>query len=55
MPTSNRGWWEAKLARNRARDADTDAHLRALGWSVVRVWEHDDPSIVADHVAELLA
>lgn len=55
VPASNREWWEAKLARNQARDAETDAHLRARGWAVVRVWEHDEPSRVAEHVARLLS
>ena len=42
------GWyWRKKIAGNRRRDADTDARLRAAGWAVVRVWEHDDPEKAA--------
>ena len=41
MPASNTEWWRDKLAKNLARDADTDNHLRDLGWSVIRVWEHE--------------
>ncbi len=42
------GWyWPEKIAGNRRRDADTDARLRAAGWAVVRVWEHDDPEQAA--------
>jgi DNA (cytosine-5)-methyltransferase 1 len=51
MPKANRAWWEAKLAANRARDADTDATLTAAGWAVLRFWEHDDPVSAADQVA----
>ena len=40
-PKSNSGWWEAKIAANRARDADTDRRLREAGWDVIRVWSHD--------------
>jgi DNA mismatch endonuclease (patch repair protein) len=41
-PPPNKGYdWEAKLARTVARDRDTDARLKAAGWRVVRVWEHD--------------
>jgi DNA mismatch endonuclease (patch repair protein) len=40
IPTTNRRYWEAKIARNQKRDATADAALRADGWRVVRVWEH---------------
>jgi DNA mismatch endonuclease, patch repair protein len=40
-PKSNPAWWQAKLEANAARDRDTDRCLRAAGWNVVRVWEHD--------------
>lgn len=33
-------FWEAKIAANRARDRRNHAKLRRLGWTVVRVWEH---------------
>jgi DNA mismatch endonuclease (patch repair protein) len=32
--------WEAKIARNRARDASNFRRLRRLGWAVIRIWEH---------------
>ena len=38
-PKSNVEFWEAKIARNRRRDEVTDAHLEALGWHVITVWE----------------
>jgi len=40
-PTANAEWWRSKIEANRARDADTDRQLRAAGWTVVRVWEHE--------------
>lgn len=40
-PRSNRAYWRAKLARNRARDLRVRSALRRMGWAVVRVWEHD--------------
>ncbi|MEJ8280887.1 DNA mismatch endonuclease Vsr [Pseudonocardia spirodelae] len=54
FPKSNREWWESKLATNVARDADTDARLVDAGWSVVRVWEHDDVMGAADRVEAAL-
>lgn len=38
-PASNAAFWNAKLDRNKERDAEVDAALRALGWEVFTVWE----------------
>ena len=51
-PTANASYWRTKLDRNVARDRDTDLQLAALGWTVVRAWEHDDPVEIADRVDE---
>ena len=53
-PAANGAWWANKLDNNRIRDAATDAHLHALGWSVVRVWEHETPSAAAEKVVQQL-
>ena len=50
-PKSNSDWWGAKLRANRWRDADTAERLVAAGWTVIEVWEHDDPSASADRIA----
>lgn len=52
---ANTTYWAEKQARNQARDLDTDGRLRAAGWAVVRVWEHEDPGQVATEIAELVA
>ena len=54
LPQTNRDWWRWKLDRIRERDADTDNALRALGWTVVRVWEHVPPVAAADLVETAL-
>lgn len=51
---SNADYWSHKITENRARDADTDARLRAAGWRVLRVWEHEAPDRAADRVEVLL-
>ena len=38
-PKTNVEFWETKIARNRHRDEVTNAHLEALGWHVIPVWE----------------
>ena len=39
VPKSNVEFWTAKIERNRHRDQVTEAHLTALGWHVITVWE----------------
>ncbi len=53
-PGTNAAYWEAKLSGNVARDRADDAALKASGWVVVRVWEHEEPSAAADRVAGAL-
>jgi DNA mismatch endonuclease, patch repair protein len=38
---TNRSFWVAKIERNVARDRAVDAHLRKVGWKVLRFWEED--------------
>lgn len=49
-PETNSDFWQDKIAKNRDRDRDTDRRLRDAGWSVVRIWEHEDPETAADRV-----
>jgi len=48
---TNAAYWSPKIARTRERDVDTDRRLHDAGWTVVRAWEHEDPSTVATRVA----
>jgi DNA mismatch endonuclease (patch repair protein) len=43
-PTPNAWYWPEKIARNKARDQDTDCRLREAGWLSIRVWEHESPA-----------
>jgi DNA mismatch endonuclease (patch repair protein) len=51
VPKANRDWWVAKLGANVERDRDTDRRLKEAQWTVVRVWEHEDPEEAAARVA----
>jgi DNA mismatch endonuclease (patch repair protein) len=46
----NAVFWREKIEGNRARDAETNAKLLAAGWTVIRVWEHDDPALAAERI-----
>jgi DNA mismatch endonuclease (patch repair protein) len=50
MPRSNEAFWQEKLARNQARDAAVNQLLAAEGWTVVRIWEHEEIADAADRV-----
>lgn len=44
---TNRGYWDEKIKTNKVRDARITAALKADGWAVFRVWEHENPASVA--------
>lgn len=50
-PKTNEVFWREKIEANRARDADTNRRLEALGWKIVRVWEHESPNQAAERIA----
>ncbi|WP_442868300.1 very short patch repair endonuclease [Bradyrhizobium sp. CCBAU 53415] len=49
-PKNNAKWWSEKIETNIARDRDTDRRLVELGWTIVRVWEHDKIDKAADQI-----
>jgi DNA mismatch endonuclease (patch repair protein) len=50
------GWyWPEKIERNRRRDRDTDSRLAAAGWTVVRIWEHEEVADAAARVSGVVA
>lgn len=51
---SNADFWREKIETNKRRDADTDRRLLEAGWTVIRVWEHEDPELAADQICEAL-
>ncbi|MEI7059388.1 very short patch repair endonuclease [Nocardioides sp. CCNWLW239] len=47
---TNADYWSAKISRNVERDQETNALLRAAGWTVIRAWEHEDPALVCERI-----
>lgn len=39
--SNNAAFWRKKLAANKARDRKVNRRLRAAGWRVLRIWEHE--------------
>lgn len=55
VPAKHNGaWWAQKLQSNRRRDDETTEVLRADGWEVLRVWEHEAPEDVVSEVQALV-
>jgi DNA mismatch endonuclease, patch repair protein len=53
-PRTNGSWWAAKLARNIERDRETGTHLDSLGWTVLRVWEHENMRHAATDIEQIV-
>ena len=53
-PSVNQAYWPVKLQRNVERDVRVNDGLISAGWTVVRVWEHEEPACAADRVAAIV-
>ncbi|MGW0432343.1 very short patch repair endonuclease [Micromonospora sp. NPDC003197] len=47
---ANGQFWREKIERNRARDRETDQLLAGAGWTVIRIWEHEDVTEAANRI-----
>lgn len=54
-PKQNVGYWSAKVTRNRERDAETNKLLQDAGWTVLRIWEHEDPVVATSRIVRTRA
>ncbi|HEY3265743.1 MAG TPA: very short patch repair endonuclease [Armatimonadota bacterium] len=56
-PTSNTGYWNAKLDRNMARDRASVLALQEMGWGSVILWECEtlDDALILDRVRAALS
>lgn len=48
--TQNPEFWRDKIEVNRSRDEETNRRLSEAGWTVIRIWEHEDPVDAARRV-----
>ena len=54
IPTKNRVFWYEKIEANRERDERVSSALRAAGWEVLRIWEHEEPQRAVERVQAAL-
>ena len=53
-PSVNKSYWSPKLALNVERDARNTVWLTDAGWTVVRIWEHEDVAAALEQVTAVL-
>jgi DNA mismatch endonuclease (patch repair protein) len=53
-PRTNPHYWAPKIARNRARDEAVNRELGDAGWTVVRVWEHENVDAATERVVAIV-
>jgi DNA mismatch endonuclease, patch repair protein len=54
QPTANEWYWSPKLARTVERDRLATAALTDAGWTVIRVWEHEQLATAVDRIRAAL-
>jgi len=55
VPKANGEWWAEKLRANVERDRRTSGELRARGWCVIRIWEHESPQNAGAEILRLVS
>jgi DNA mismatch endonuclease, patch repair protein len=53
-PKNNAEWWRTKIDANIQRDRNTDSCLKELGWTVIRVWEHEPVIKATDRIEQMV-
>lgn len=51
-PKANSDYWRVKLDRNVFRDRENDRRLSEAGWTVLRVWEHEEVIKAAERIEQ---
>lgn len=54
LPKTNVEFWQAKIMRNKERDAEERRKLTAMGWRCITVWECQLKPIVCEQTLESL-
>lgn len=54
LPKTNATWWAQKLTWTRERDERNNHLLARAGWTVIRIWEHEDSVEAANRIETIL-
>jgi DNA mismatch endonuclease (patch repair protein) len=54
IAVTNAEYWAEKVRHNRTRDRETDRQLSEASWTVVRIWEHEDPQTAALRIHDVV-
>jgi DNA mismatch endonuclease (patch repair protein) len=58
LPRTNARFWREKLAGNATRDRLVNRQLRRMGWTVLRIWEHqlkESPAVCVRRIRRAVA
>jgi DNA mismatch endonuclease (patch repair protein) len=55
IPVSNSEFWTTKIEGTRKRDAEQTKWLKAAGWTVLRIWEHEDTDDAVARVTDAVS
>jgi len=53
-PRTNARYWVPKLARNVQRDLRNTEALTSAGWTVIRIWEHEDAFVASSQIEAIV-
>lgn len=53
-PKKNARFWKEKIEANRERDHRATTQLEESGWTVMRIWEHEEPESTVDRIVAVL-
>lgn len=56
QPVNNGEFWRRKLENNRTRDRLVTKELKILGWTVIRIWQHEltKPNKIKSRLSNLM-
>lgn len=48
-------FWKTKISKNRERDSKNHSQLRRMGWTVIRLWEHEIEKDFEDCIRKIIS